>query len=70
MHWLLIGAALISGAIGFCTAIVHLIIDLLRVVDETGQSPASNDESYTLAALDDVKSIVVGPSKVSTRHCK
>jgi hypothetical protein len=49
MHWLLIGAALISGAIGFCTAIVHLIIDLLRVVDETGQSPASNDESNTLA---------------------
>jgi len=51
MHWLLIGAALISAAIGFCAAIVRLVIDLLRVVNEKSQVPASNDdESYTLAS--------------------
>jgi hypothetical protein len=55
MHWLLIGAASISAAIGFCAALVRLVIDLLRVVDEKSQTPASNDESYTLAALDDVE---------------
>jgi hypothetical protein len=49
MHWLLIGAGLISAAIGFCAAIVRLIIDLLRVVDEKRQMPASKDASYTLA---------------------
>jgi hypothetical protein len=49
MHWLLIGAAFISAAIGFCAALVRLVIDLLRVVDEKSQAPASNDESYTLA---------------------
>lgn len=50
MHWLLIGAAFISGAIGIGAAIVRLIVDLLRVVDEKSQAPASHDESYTLAS--------------------
>ena len=50
MHWLLIGAALISAAIGFCAALVRLIIDLLRVVDAKSQAPATNDESYALAS--------------------
>jgi hypothetical protein len=49
MHWLLIGAAFISAAIGFCTAILRLVIDLLRVVDEKSQAPASDGEPSTLA---------------------
>jgi hypothetical protein len=49
MHWLLIGAASISVAVGFCTALLRLVIDLLRVVDEKSQARASNDGSYTLA---------------------
>jgi hypothetical protein len=50
MHWLLIGAAFISVAIGFCAAIVRLVIDLLRVVGQKSQAPASKDESYTFAS--------------------
>jgi hypothetical protein len=42
MHWLLIGGALISAAIGFCAALVRLVVDLLRVVDEKSQAPASS----------------------------
>jgi hypothetical protein len=50
MHWLLIGAAVVLAVIGFCTAVVRLVIDLLRVVDEKSQAPASNDESHTSAS--------------------
>ena len=55
MHWLSIGGALILAGISVCTVVVHLTIDLLRVVDEQFSSPPSNDESYAIDASDSVE---------------
>jgi hypothetical protein len=45
MYWLLIGAALVLAGIGFSLATLYIAIDLLRVVDEKGQSLPSDDVS-------------------------
>jgi hypothetical protein len=50
MHWLLIGAALISVGVGLTAATLRLVIDLLRVVDEKSQAPPSDSTSYAPAA--------------------
>lgn len=55
MHWLLIGGALVLVGISVCMAVVHLTIDLLRVVDQQFPSPPSNEKSYAIDASDSVK---------------